>query len=37
MPVKVSESRKKQVKSFLEELPFKDTCTDILDFDNGYK
>ncbi len=35
MPVKVSESRKKQVKSFLEELSFKDTCIDILDFDNG--
>lgn len=35
MPVKVSESRKKQVKSFLEELSFKDTCVDILDFDNG--
>ena len=35
MPVKVSKSRKKQVKSFLKELSFKDTCIDILDFDNG--
>lgn len=35
MPVKVSGSRKKQVKSFLEKLSFKDTCVDILDFDDG--
>jgi len=35
MPVKVEESRKKRVKSLLEKLSFKDTCVDILSFDDG--